>query len=365
MMEKEKVFDEAVARGRNGKATELSSWLEENGLETQASSGLDELFRNSPELSQNLNNELITLGEYIGNLEASGQPSHLAVIGVDQVGKTQLCLLLKELLADRSQNFQFLMANAKEFQMIDEENRLRELLKTVEEDRQTVICIDDAWKDKKISLSLGKIREKLANSLVVTTWTPEGWSKVEGKVDQEFPVDNKIHVTPLSQTETLELIESAMDEVTTDGSYVVEKQFSEIIYGGSQGIPGLTIQILMESVNQAFLNEVQLFSEKSAELSIKKMNLTGFQETIKSLSQIKKQIAGKALRERDERGIRPKKISESFQKSKSTVSYHLRDMESKKILERNQVGRSTFYKIRDEFKPLIQLQLQGESEFYD
>lgn len=364
MGEKEKIFTEALARGRDGKVTEINSWLEEKGLKEHASSSLKELFKENPELSQNLEKELNTLGEHIGNLEASNETGHLAVIGADEVGKTQLCILLKEMMKNQAESFQFQMVNAKKFQRIDEENALQKLLEDSKKGHKNVICIDDAWKDKKISFSINKIREKVERSLIVTTWTPEGWSEVESEIAQTVPVDNKIHMTPLSPQETSEMIETAIEEVTENRSYEIRQEFADAIQRGSQGLPGLTIQIMMESVNQAFLNDLEPFSRESAELSLDKLNLTEFQETINSLSRIKKQIASKALRERDERGIRPKKVGETLQKSKSTVSYHLRDMESKRILERNQVGRSTFYKIRDELKPLIQLQLQGESEFY-
>ena len=361
MQEKEHIFTEAFNRGKEGGVSEIETWLEESGIEAVDVKNLREILRQNPESSIDLEEELETLGEYVGRLEGKSTGGHLAIIGVDDIGKTQLCNLLKSLVENQTE-LKFELMDPGKFQEVEEEDKLQEVLKDIGDNEKAVVCLDDAWKDKKISFSLEKINDEIENVLIISTWTPAGWSQLEGEVNQSAPVENRIDMTPFSAKDSGELVMTTIDKIS-EQNYAVSQEFCNTIHEGSQGIPGLTLRILRESVNQAFLNDIQLFGKQSAQLALEATNLSSH-ETLKGLNSVKKQIANMALRERDERGIRPKKLSESLQKSKSTISYHLREMESKKMLERNQVGRSTFYKIRDEVKPLIQLQLQGESEFY-
>lgn len=364
MVEKEKIFEDALSRGKEGKVTEIQSWLTSQDLEIDDLDKIRNIFRENPELSAGFEEELSVLGEYIGRLEEEGGQSHIAIIGVNGIGKTQLLLLLQNFVEDGLENLEFRVLNAENFQKIEEENVLQKTLDELEENQRTVLCIDDAWKDKKIGMTLEKINSQIENNLIISTWTPEWWSELGGSTSDSAPTDKEITITPLSPKETRYMTSTMLEEIGEDGKYNIDENFNEKLHELGHGIPGLAIEIFAESINQAFMNELELFSREALENAIEMLKLKEADSLTKELKGVKKQIANQALRERDKRGIRPKKISETLGKSKSTISYHLRDLESKTILERNQVGRSTFYKLRDDLKPLIQLDLQGETEFY-
>lgn len=363
MSDKKKVFEEAFARGKDGGATQIESWLAENKLDADASEDMDNTLRENPELSVDREEELQLIGEYIGRLDGKGKGAHLSIVGTSGMGKTQICLLLQSLVQKESDNIDFHILNAEMFQKVESGNNLEEALSELSDSQRAVVCVDNAWRDKKITYSLNKLNNTLDSVLIISTWTPEGWQEIEDEVRRTMAVDNKIELSPLSPRETEELIRNAVDKISKN-NFELEQDFFSLVHEGSQGIPGLILKIVSESLNQAFLNNLRPFGNESVQKSIEKIGISSVKENVKGLGSMKKSIAIKALRQRDERGVRPKKLSKDFQKSKSTISYHLRDLESKKILEKNQVGRSTFYKVRDDVKPLIQLQLQGESEFY-
>jgi len=61
--------------------------------------------------------------------------------------------------------------------------------------------------------------------------------------------------------------------------------------------------------------------------------------------------------EHSEKGARPIELVEKHNLDKSTISYHLNVLKDKGILEKEKIGKSSHYKIKENIIPFIQLKL--------
>ena len=146
----------------------------------------------------------------------------------------------------------------------------------------------------------------------------------------------------------------------------IDDVFMKQLHQKSRGVPGLALEVFRDSIKRSFHVEGRmLLDEKSVKDCAEKNGLTNLEEKLKTLSDTKNHIIEKIMLSRDLRGVSPSELSNDLKKDKSTVSYHLRELLKKDLLKKQSHGRQTFYTTRSSIKPILQLHLQGENEFYE
>ncbi|WP_414837123.1 hypothetical protein [Candidatus Nanohalococcus occultus] len=367
MSRKDSVFEEAISRGIEGNISNYESWLSDRGLDVERATEehSTQFFRDNPDLTSGLDEEVSVIGEYIGYILRNEENAHLAVKGVQGSGKTQLYYLLDSLLTNYDREIDLKYINADSFQRIDTGSNVKELVEEVPVENEKVVFIDDAWKDKKIAgHSLEYLRSELEQSLVITVWTPEKWHKNVESVNSVLPASEVVNVKPRSENQVTDITEHLVSSMAPSLDLELDT-FSKQVYRYSFGIPGIAISLIENSLRQSYRNGFDIFSTKSVEAAAEKKNLPGIRGELRDISSTKKKVLENILMSQDERGSTTQTLSKSLKKDNSTVSYHLKDLESKRLISGEKYGRNVFYSVKKCVKPMLQLQLEGEYQYYE
>lgn len=362
MSEKSALFTEAVSRGEEGEISNFESWMEDHDISSSKYEELQEVLQEQTGRTVNFEDAIEILGEYVGSLQSSKKERHIAIKGVDGIGKTQLSLLMKELIQEHRKNVSCFYFASEDYE--DGEKFSRIMSQLQDEDNEKVIFLDDAWEDKRIDHVLNKIRE-LNKHLLVSMWTPERFRLNEVRIDSAYPVSQEIELTPLNKEDTRHLVTEIANIVCLEDDCSIKVSFADEVYEFGQGIPRLTLILFKESVRKSFLEGRDLFETESVEDVAAKLGILGVEEKLQSLTEFKTKVLEKIIVSEDPRGLSPSQLAKDVKKDKSTISYHLRDLKKKNLVEKKGYGRKTFYTAKGSVKPIVQLHLQGENQFYD
>lgn len=365
MEDKSSVFNEAVSRGQKGEFSNFQNWLEQQGiLESKLSNLREELSINS-KYSVDRTEEIQQLGEYVGSLQAEGDQKHITLQGVENSGRTHLLELVKELI--RKNNYEISLTHVSPEDIKDEQdftNFIENLEKT---SGSKLLVIDDAWKDKRASYVLKQIKKRVENVLLISVWSPETLQRERQSIEESFTPSDELNIEPFSRAETDQLTKNMVEIICEENALPeIDDVFMKQLHQKSRGVPGLALEVFRDSIKRSFHVEGRmLLDEKSVKDCAEKNGLTNLEEKLKTLSDTKNHIIEKIMLSRDLRGVSPSELSNDLKKDKSTVSYHLRELLKKDLLKKQSHGRQTFYTTRSSIKPILQLHLQGENEFYE
>jgi predicted transcriptional regulator len=363
------VFEKSYEKGLKGKVESFDIWLKSIRINPSKFDFdvISDFLMANLDTSVDLEKEVETIGQFLGfySKEKEGL-YHLPVIGVLGSGRTHLLNLTKNFLHKMKAPLSYLLIDASSFSQVKEEEEEQQvfyqILDKIKTEHFDVLLIDSCEEDKDIINSLKQIASILKKGIVVTSWTPEHWVYSRDSIEDFLPVSKEIYLNPLDEGATSQLISTILEYVS--GSKVrLSKESIEKIHKFSTGIPRVTILLFLKAFNQAFLSHRKNVDERIVGDAAKNLGLENIFDRINKLSELQIVILKHILLEHDERGIRPSTLVEILEKDKATISYHLNILSRSKFVTQEKIGRSSFYRVREEIKPFIESKIAQESEY--
>jgi DNA-binding transcriptional ArsR family regulator len=360
-------FEAAFERGQKGEISNFEVWLQENGIEPDKANTdyLEQYFRDNPEKAVNHEEELEEVAEYIGFFSQRSNVYHLPVVGVSGIGKTQFIQTVSNLLGQIEPEIEQRTYRADDFMKLgQEEERIFEVRDELRGLDKVVIYVDDSeWAESEILIeSLRVIEGVVEDAFLVTSWTPEYWKHHSENVETVLPSSTEIHFSPFSEKDTIEALNQIV-KVMSNGGLDLPEAFFEDIYQYSTGIPRVFTDLLLASLRETFVKELELGSTESVSAAAEKLNLDGVEETVYDLSDTKVTILTHMLLWNHRDGIRPSQLVDMLDRDKSTVSYHLKDLQTEGLVESEKQGRSAYYRVKNQVKPFIQTRIAQNGEY--
>lgn len=361
-------FRQSFEKGQKGKVSSFDIWLREKEIEPEKATmkSISQYFKENPERTSNHQEPFEKIAEFAGFFFEKKGNYHISVIGVSKVGRTQFLNMLEYAFRQLEENINPRYYDAASFYERTEEEGEQHFYKVLDEIsglEAAIISIDNCEKDKRIEASVKEIKEAVSDSLIITSWTPEAWNKEQDRIKEIIPPSKELRLTPFGIKDTITTLQKILEFISKNGPEF-KKDFFEKIHDRSEGIPGLSVRLLLESLKEAFLKELEIGDPETVKFAAENLGLEDMRERLENLSDQHLTILKHILLSYDPRGMTPSEIVEVLNRDKATVSYHLQKLMSKKILTSEKQGRNTFYKIREEVRPLIQLRLEKESEYY-
>lgn len=364
--EKQNRFEEAFQRGQQGEISSYEAWLQDQGLAPDRVSKefVDQYFEEHPENAPNHETQLEDIAEFLGFFSRRQGQYHLPIIGVSGIGKTQLLHTIQYMLDQVGISLPTKQYSASRFKEDNEDGEpyWDDVLAELSKLDKAIILIDDCGEDKRITHSLQKIQYSVEDSFIITTWTPERWNLEKEDVNDITPISKEAELAPLNQKDTEQALQATFDVFSTD-SVTLPEELYQRIHEASLGIPGLFHRLLRETLHETFLKELELGDAAAVDASTEKLHLVNAEERINEISEKKLRILKHILLSRHPKGLRPSKLVELLDRDKSTISYHLHELLSRNILEKEKMGRSTFYRVCEPVKPILQLRIEREGTF--
>lgn len=365
--EKQNRFQEAFERGQKGEISNYEAWLKERGIEPDRISNdyVTRYFQQNPEEAPNHDDQLEDIAEFIGFFSERKGTYHIPVVGVNGIGKTQLLHTVQRMLESLRTKIPCKFYEAGRFKedKHDGEPYWEDVLHELSELERAVILVDNCYEDKRIKHSLETISETVEDSFIITTWTPEQWKMYQEEVNEAVQVSKEAELTPLDEKNTIKALRKTVD-VISEKTIEITDEFYRRIYKKSLGIPGLFHTLLQASLKETFLKRLELGDTEAVDSAVEKLDMDNAEERVYGLSEKKTTILKHILLSRHPQGRRPSELVELMDKDKSTISYHLQNLISDRILQKEKAGRSTFYRIHEPLKPVLQFRINGEGEIH-
>jgi DNA-binding transcriptional ArsR family regulator len=365
--EKRNRFQAAFERGQKGEISDYEAWLKEQGIDPERANTkyVTQYFHENPEEAPNHDDQLEDIAEFIGFFSERDGTYHIPIVGVNGIGKTQLLHTIRHMLESLGTNLPSKIYEAGRFK---EDNHKGEpywedVLHELSELERAVVLVDNCYEDKRITHSLEKISETVENSFIITTWTPEQWRMYQDEISEAVKVSKEAELTPLNEKDTVKALRKTV-QISSEGTVEIQDAFYRRIYNKSLGIPGLFHRLLKASLKETFLKELELGDTEAVDSAVEKLDLDEAEERIYDLSEKKIAILKHILLSRHPQGRRPSELVELMDKDKSTISYHLQNLISDRVLQKEKAGRSTFYSIHEPLKPILQFRINGEGEIH-
>ncbi len=379
--EKFKIFEDAFKEAKEGELYKYDEWLKKNGVKPNALNPyhiFSFIRANSDKMIGN--EEFITkIGKYIGHfLKDMDKTYHIPIIGVRGSGKTLLMRITENFTNSVETNLAR-MINADELdgiirgKIVSAENKQTSK-------RGAITFLDNCEKTREIKEILEYTIKLRDNGVYITSWTPESWIEFTNK-NKDFPIANeKLVMLPFEDNLNFQnFLESVFTALTIDKrintpelypfpdflnatEFLAKDEFQTKIYEFSHGFPLLTIELLLESIKQTFLNDKKELDKEIIETIAKKKGLYDIEERLKDISSQHLLILIRLLQEEKNKGIRPMELVKEFSLDKSTIAYHLKELmkEKRNLIEVNKIGKSSYYKIKENLIPFIQQKIIEE-----
>ncbi len=368
--QKFEAFEKAFERGLKGKVETFEVWLRSRGLEPDFFLGNPhEWVLENLDLTVDREKELESVAEFIGLYKK--EPNHLyhlSLIGVLGSGRTHLIHLAVRFLDRLKLDLPSKTVDASKFSHVDEEAEADEkqafydFLDEVKKKRYEVLLVDSCDQDKNIADSLRQISKVMKRGVLLTSWTHHHWNQLRDSVEESARVSKEIYAEPMSKEDTLQLVTNIVQKASK-GKAKIHNEVAERIHSFSKGIPSVTISLLVITFSQAFVKGADSISAETVDDAAEAMGVKGVEEKVAKLAEHQLLIMKYILLEVDKRGIRPSRLVELLNKDKATVSYHLNSLSSERLLTVERSGRYSFYRVRPEIEPFVQLRIARESEY--
>jgi len=360
-------FQEAFERGQEGQVSSFEAWLQDHGIDSGKADGefLTQYFEKHPEEAVNHEKELEEVAEYIGFFSERSNVYHLSVIGITGIGKTQFIQTVSNLLGQIEPEIGQRAYQAEKFlELGEEEERIFEIRDELRDLEKVVVYVDDCeWAQaESLTESFRVIESVVDDAFLVTSWTPEYWKHHHENIEAVIPSATEIHLSPFSEKDSIDALKQIVEVVSDDGLDIPEEFFSEI-YRYSTGVPGVFTGLLLASLREMFVQELEMGSTESVRAAAEKLNLAGVEETVYELSDTKVTILTHMLLWNHRQGIRPSQLVDLLDRDKSTVSYHLKDLQTEGLVESEKQGRSAYYRVKKQVKPFIQTRIAQNGEY--
>lgn len=356
---------EAFERGLEGAVKKFHLWLEGVGVDSSKFSldAIEESLLADPEATVNRAQELETVAEYMGyfSKKKSGV-LHIPILGVSGSGRTHILGVIFN-FANRV-GMRALHVNAAQFSEVEAEvQRFEEILDDIREKKPDILIVDNCESDANIQYSLRELlRAKGEDVLIITSWCPVTWEYERDRVEEILETTEEIFLNPFNPEETFQLVLKILSFIS-NGKVNLSKEICNEIHRYSRGIPRIAIELLLRSFRESFRSGGSGIDAKAVKEAANSMGLLGLDELLGELSDMQLLILKHIILSRDPRGIRPTSLVELLNRDKATISYHLEQLLSRRVITRVRLGRFAFYGIVRTLLPFVQLRLYRESEF--
>ena len=357
---------EAFERGLKGAMKKFYSWLEGLGINSGKFS-LDEIedfLRTNPEATVDRVQELETIAEYMGYYSRKkSEVLHIPILGVSGSGRTHILRVIFGFSSNVGMRALFM--DAAEFSEVEAESqRFEELLEEVHERRPDILIVDNCETDANIKYSLRElIRAKGGGILIITSWCPVTWEYERDDVEEIVETTEEVFLHPFSPEKTFQLI-SKITSFISDGKLNIPRDICDEIHRYSMGIPRVAITLFFRSFRESFRSGGSGIDLEAVRKAAGAMGLLSLDELLNRLSDMQLLVLKHIILSGDPRGIRPIRLVEILNRDKATISYHLEQLLSGRVVTRTKLGRFAFYRIRKDLLPFVQLKLYREGEFY-
>jgi len=358
-------FEEAFEQGKQGNVRSYNTWLETRGFKPERVNEefLAQHFWENPEEAANHDEELEEVAQFAGFFSQRTGSRHIPVVGVSGIGKTQFLRTVQQGIEKIGENMNVKRYTAQEFgEVEDEEQRILQIEKEVADSDSAVILVDDCGEDKRINDSLSRLSDAAENTLLISAWEPERWGVIRDDIEESIPTTNEVHLSVFNKSTTKASIQGILG-IISDGSVTVPDTILDRIQQISSGIPGLFTKLFLSTLKETYLKGEDLWVADMVQMAAEKIKLSDTRERVYDLSSTKLTVLKHMLLSRDSRGVQPSRLVELLNKDKSTISYHLQSLASEGIVTSERSGRSAFYRIREEVKPIVQTRLAKEVKF--
>ena len=377
------IFTEALKRAKEGDLFNYDNWLKENGVNPRKINlkYFESYFRANPDKIAG-NEEIIQkVAEFIGHfLKEKKGIYHLPIIGIKGSGKTLLLRILERFTNDFEPNLStsidIIRDNRYLLQAIDS----RQLISSP--DRVRIHFIDNCDKVDNIIKILENILKLKKDSVYVTSWTPESWIRYREEINNILPISEEFIIPPLKlkilkyntgdlTNEFFWFLENILKSILisekqinepylypdfADVRFVCEK-LSEIFYEYTRGIPLIAIKLLLNCIKQVFLLRQKEINEPVIVDVAIGMGLHMVEGRLDEVSVLHLQILLTILLDTKGKGTRPMQLVKEFGLDKSTISYHLNTLKDLELIEDEKIGKSKFYKVKENLIPFVQLKV--------
>jgi predicted transcriptional regulator len=362
--ERKKRFQEAFERGREGHVSSYTVWLEKHGF-NPSRVNRDEItayLRDNPTKSAD-QDDVTDIAEYAGFVTTRQNLYHIPVIGPSGIGKTQLLYTVIGLLSEIDDTIDTTLIEAPRLnEKSDDGFLLTEYTDDIAEYTAPVVCIDDCGLDKRIETSLQKLRGAANAGLFVTTWTPERWDVNQDRVRDVIMPAKEIYLQPFTPTKTVDAVRIIYDYMS-QREFVAPTETEEGIHELSNGIPRLVHLLAVESLKEAFHKELDPGDVLATNAAADRLNLSDAMTRVQGLSEARLVVLKHILQLPDDRGVQPGTLVDELHRDKSTISYHLSELNEMGFVKRDRKGRRAFYHVSEPIEPLVQRRISQEVEF--
>ncbi|MGB9659204.1 MAG: DnaA ATPase domain-containing protein [Nitrososphaerales archaeon] len=358
-------LEKAFERGLKGKVESFDVWLREVGFNpSKLQANYLTAFLTQLDVTVDRESELESIVEYLGYYARVKEGLfHIALFGPMGSGKTHLLTILKSFIERREIRLRTLYFNASTFSEQDEdEQRFLKHLESLKSEKPDVLIIDSCEEDRNIEYSIKEFLKLFRNGVLITAWEPLHWNFFKEKIETIVATSREIYLKPLSKDNT-ELLLSKITDYASDGKVKLDVKLAEKIHEFTLGIPGSIISLFLRALHEAFLKQKTSLDIESVEMAAQTMGLHDMFEKLKSLDELQLMILRNIILNSDPRGIRPSQLVEVLNRDKATVSYHLNKFVSERILHNERFGKFSFYRIKEELRPFIELRISQESEY--
>jgi len=384
--EKLKIFKETLKKAKEGKLFNYDEWLKENGINPNFVNlkNFEYYFWRNPDKMIGNEKFIEKIAGYIGHfLKDKVGLYHIPVIGVKGSGKTLLLRILEDFTNEHETNL------AKRVDIINDADWINRYAKKDEKrpssEKVKIIFIDNCEKVKGIKKILENVQIIYGETVYISSWTPESWMQYKEEMSQFLPVVEDIILSSLQLRTDLEVfhydywnfldhaIKSTMlnerfqeaDEQTRHyllPDFLDLKEFHEgdivhFFQKYSKGNILISLKLLLACYKKLFLSRESELNEDIIISVAEEMGLKDLDERMSKLSDQHLLILVRILQEIEVEGIRPMMLVKKFGLDKSTITHHLNTLKDLKLIEDKKIGKSKFYKVKENFIPFIQMKI--------
>ena len=357
---------ETLKKAKDGILYNYDNWLMENGMHPDKLNPYQvvKFFWSNPESMINNEKEIEVIANYTGSfLRNRNQLYHIPIIGVNGSGKTLLINVIQYFIAISETGCSYRLEKATDL--------IKELQKPspVFVKGIDVLSIDQCNEVKYIVKIIEKRFKINGNAVYLTFWTPESWMNNKLEIEEILPISEELYLSTIKKEDIIIFIERILFAMSNgrnienpypdffEPNLLKDNEFLKKIKDCTHGIPLIIIKLIIECFKQTFLKEDKILDMEILNLSLNNLGICKLSNKMDELSVQHLKILETILLENSKEGARPIELVEKHNIDKSTISYHLNILKDKGILEKKKIGKSSFYKIKENLIPFIQLKL--------
>ncbi len=384
------VFKEALKRAKEGDLFNYDNWLKTNGVNpsTLNLKYFKSHFWANPDKMVGNEKVLEKIAQYIGHfLKENTGIYHFPIIGIKGSGKTLLLRVLDSFTNNYKSNLGRTIDIIGKKDFLLKLNNAKQTRNPSQKDK--IYFIDNCEKVDSIQTILENLLKLKGDGIYVTSWTPESWIYYREEISRILPISEEISVLPLNWAQSAgtvvfndyylfleNIIHSTMNpEIFKEKGYreiypnfITPSFFDTVLidyfYKYTKGIPGITIQLLLNCIERTFLQKKQRIDRMIIEETLLDMELYYLGPIMDELTELQMQILSTMIQKTNifSKGIRPMELVKEFSLDKSTISYHLKNLkvlgaDQYGLMEVLKIGKSKFYKVKENIIPFIELKI--------